>query len=288
MTGYGAAELDTEALRASATIRSLNHRFLELELRVPRRFGALEPEIKSLIQSRLRRGRVELALQVTRLRAAGDLVVAARPLVGALVRALREIQSEHALEGGVSVADVARFPGALEVVEAPGVLEDVRAPLLELVARALENLEAMRAAEGANLARDLESGLDAMAGALERMGGLSDAAKLDQRELLARRVRELSEELGLEDARLYQEIVRQAERADVTEELQRLRSHLRQFRQLLGAAEPAGRRLDFLAQELMREANTLGSKSPAPALTAEVVGFKSVIERLREQVQNVE
>jgi uncharacterized protein (TIGR00255 family) len=288
MTGYGAASLETDTLRASITIRSLNHRFLELALHVPRRLAALEPEIKALVQSRVKRGRVELSLQASLLRGEGELVVVSQPLVNALVRTLREVRDEQRLDGGVSVSDVVRFPGALEVLEPSEGADAARVPLLELVARALDGLEAMRRAEGENLAGDLAAGLDAIAAATERLASLSEAGKAERREALTQKVRELATELGLDDARLYLEVVRQTERADVTEETQRLRSHVQQFRELMGAQEPTGKRLDFLAQELMREANTLGSKSSGARLIQEVVGFKSLIEQLREQVQNVE
>jgi uncharacterized protein (TIGR00255 family) len=288
MTGYGAASVQTELLRASVTIRSLNHRFLELAVHLPRRLAVLEPELKALVQSRLKRGRVELSLQASLLGGEGDLVVVSRPLVGALVRALRELRSEHGLAGEVTLSDVVRFPGALEVVEAGESGEALRAPVVALVEQALGVLEAMRRAEGANLARDLGDGLDALDAAVERLAALAEAGKAERREVLQQRVKELAVELGLDDARMYQEVVRQAERSDVTEELQRLRSHLQQFRDLMRAQEPAGKRLDFLAQELTREANTLGSKSQASRITQEVVVLKSLIERLREQVQNVE
>lgn len=288
MTGYGAASLETDVLRASVTIRSLNHRFLELAVHVPRRLAALEPELKALVQARLKRGRVELSLQASLLRGEGDLVVVSRPLVGALVHTLREIRTEHGLGGEVTLADVVRFPGALEVAEAGESGEALRAPVVALVEQALGALEAMRRAEGANLARDLNDGLDALEAAIGGLGALAEAGKGERQEALQQRVRELAAELGLDDVRFYQEVVRQAERSDVTEELQRLRSHLQQFRDLMGAREPAGKRLDFLAQELAREANTLGSKSSTSRLIQEVVVLKSLIERLREQVQNVE
>lgn len=288
MTGYGAASLETESLRASVAIRSLNHRFLELAVHVPRRLAALEPELKALLQSRLKRGRVELSLQAALLPGAGELVVSSKPLVAALVRTLREVQTEHRLDGGVTLSDVVRFPGALELVEAGEAGEALRAPVLELAERALAVVDAMRRAEGANLTRDLNEALDAIEASIRILGTLSEAGKEERREALAQRVRELTSELGLDDARVYQEVVRQAERSDVTEELQRLRSHLAQFRELMLGQEPSGKRLDFLAQELMREANTLGSKSQASRLVQEVVALKSVIERLREQVQNVE
>jgi uncharacterized protein (TIGR00255 family) len=288
MTGFGAAALEQDGLRASVTLRSLNHRFLELAVHLPRRLAALEPELKALLQARLKRGRVELSLQATLARGAGERVAVADALAGELVRALRELQAQHRLEGGVRVSDLARFPGVLEVAEAAEAPAALRAPLLELVARALAGLEEMRRAEGEGLARDLEAGVAEAGAALQRLEALSEAGKAERRAALCQRLRELAGELGLDEGRLYQEVVRQVERADVSEELQRLRSHLGQFRELLASDEPAGKRLDFLSQELMREANTLGSKSPSAPLVLEVVALKDRIERLREQVQNVE
>jgi uncharacterized protein (TIGR00255 family) len=288
MTGYGAAAREDEALRASVAIRSLNHRFLEVSIHLPRRLQELEADLKALVQARLKRGRVELTLHATPLSGEPERMAVSRPLATAVVSALRELQAEHRLEGGVCVTDVARFPGVLELAESPTSLDAVRAPLLELAARALQGLEDMRRVEGESLARDLSAGLAAAVVVVERLDALSEASKAERKAALGQRLRELTSELGLDESRLYQEVVRQVERADITEELQRLRSHLRQFRALLDAVEPAGKRLDFLAQELMREANTIGSKSAAAPMVLEVVALKELIERLREQVQNVE
>jgi uncharacterized protein (TIGR00255 family) len=210
--------------------------------------------------------------------------------VVALVRALRELGTEFGLEGGVSVADVARFPGALERVEAPSTLSDeARAALGGLLARALEGLDAMRRAEGERLGAQLERSLvavEAAAGAIESRSAQTREAR---REGLLERLRALVGELGLDDARLYQEAARAVERLDVAEEIQRLRSHVASVRELLaGGGGAVGKRLDFLAQELMREANTIGSKIADAAAVRQVVELKAEIERLREQVQNVE
>ena len=290
MTGYGSASADSAALRASVTVRALNHRFLELAVHLSRRLQPLERDVKELVQSRLSRGRVEVTVQAT-LPAGevGDAVVAARPLVASLVRALRDMQNEHGLDGNVAVADLVRFPGALERLEAvPAVDEEPRRRLLGLVAEALDSVAAMRRAEGGRLEADLRRGLAAIEAGTARMEGLSEASRGSRREALAERVRALCGELGLDDARLYPEVVRSVERHDVSEELQRLHSHVAMARDLLGAEEPVGKRLDFLAQELAREANTLGSKAADAAMVRELVGLKAEVEKLREQVQNVE
>jgi uncharacterized protein (TIGR00255 family) len=290
MTGYGHASAESDALRAAVAVRSVNHRFLDVTLHLPRRLQAVEAEVKERVAAAVARGRVEVSIQAALADTGVEAVVASQPLVTSLVRTLRDMQSEYGLEGGVSVADLVRFPGALERVEGPAEVKDaVRVAIGDLVARALEGLDAMRRGEGERLLAELERLLAAIEAAAARIEARSRESRELRQEALVERVRALVGELGLEDSRLYQEVVRAVERHDVAEELQRLRSHTASFRELMaGDGRAAGKRLDFLAQELMREANTVGSKvQDAPAIR-DVVELKAEIERLREQVQNVE
>jgi uncharacterized protein (TIGR00255 family) len=289
MTGYGSSLTEDPGLKASVSVRSLNHRFFELSVKVSCLLQPLEADIKELVQAQVRRGRVDLQVQATVPEGTTAAVLASRPAVAGLVSALRQLQNDHGLEGGVTVSDVARFPGVLEAVESPLPLDDARKQrILDLVQQALLGLVAMRRAEGSRLQSDLERALMAILEAAERIETLSFTAREAQTKALQERVRVLVQELGLDDGRLYQEVVRAVERHDVSEELQRLKSHVAMARDLLEAREPAGRRLDFLAQELMREANTVGSKTQDKDLAREVVGLKAEVEKLREQVQNVE
>jgi uncharacterized protein (TIGR00255 family) len=289
MTGYGASGARSPDLRAAVSVRSLNHRFFELSLKVSRALQALEPEIKELVQARVRRGRVDLSVQASFPEAEGAEVVASRPLVEGLVQALRQIQDEHGLEGAVTISDVARFPGAVEIVETTPALDDARREhVLALVREALEGLVAMRKGEGGRLLPALERALQDILEAVARIESLSASSREARQKQLLERLRALVSELGLDEARLYQEVVRAVERHDVSEEVQRLRSHVAMARELLRGPQPSGKKLDFLAQELMREANTVGSKAADPDLTREVVGLKAEVEKLREQVQNVE
>jgi uncharacterized protein (TIGR00255 family) len=289
MTGYGSASLESEAVRASVTVKSLNHRFLDLSVHLSRRLQPLEREIKEHVQKAVGRGRVEVVVQAAFGSGEGGAVVASPALVASLVRTLRDMQNEFGLEGGVSVSDLVRFPGAVERVEVNAeVPDESRARILELLDAALEDLLAMRQAEGARLRDDLERGMARVESSASRIEAQSASAREARRDALLARVRETTAELGLDEARLYQEVVRAVERHDVAEEVQRLRSHLAMARGLFDAGAPAGKRLDFLGQELMREANTIGSKAADAALVQEVVNLKAEIERLREQVQNVE
>jgi uncharacterized protein (TIGR00255 family) len=290
MTGYGSASLEAEPLRAAVSVRSVNHRFLDVAVHLPRRLGPLEAEAKEQVARTVARGRVEVSVQAGLPEAGEEAVTAHRPLVASVVRTLRDLQNEFGLEGGVTVGDLARFPGVLERAEAATeVPEPVRQAVRELLGLALQGLDRMRRAEGERLRAELErlaAGIEASAARVEARSAESRSTR---QAALLERARGLLGELGLEDARLYQEAVRAVERHDVSEELQRLRSHTGAARELIGGdGAPVGKQLDFLAQELMREANTAGSKLQDAEAIREVVALKGEIERFREQVQNVE
>jgi uncharacterized protein (TIGR00255 family) len=291
MTGYGSATLESGTLRAAVSVRSLNHRFLDVALHVPRRLSSVEPLARERVGRAIRRGRVEVVVQAAVAEGQAESVVPSRPLVSALVRALRDLQAEYGLDGGVSVSDVLRFPGAVERMEATSDLgADIGGEVLTLLGSALGRLDEMRGAEGGRLRTALLLCLDAIEGTTAGIETRSAECQDERRAALRERVRGLIADLGLDDARLYQEAVRAVERHDVAEEVARLRSHTAGARRLLdeGDGEPAGKRLDFLAQELMREANTIGSKVQDSAAVEDVVRLKAEIERFREQVQNVE
>jgi uncharacterized protein (TIGR00255 family) len=290
MTGYGAARVEEGPLRVAVTIRALNHRFLDLVCRLPRSLASLEASLRERVQARLSRGRVEITVDAVSAGLASGTVLASRGLAESLVRALRELRTDLCLAGEVSISDLARFPGVLEVMDAPQEPDQAaRQRVVETVDRALDLVVEMQRAEGERLCSDLQSRLAAIEQCLVEIERSSTESREVRREALLARVQELVGEAGLEQARLYQEVVRAVERHDVAEEIQRLGSHVVAARNLLdGEPVPAGKRLDFLAQELMREANTLGSKVADTRTLQAVVELKAEIERFREQVQNVE
>jgi uncharacterized protein (TIGR00255 family) len=288
MTGYGAAALDTDALQASATVRSLNHRYFDLSVHLSRSIAPLEPAVKDLVQARLGRGKVDVSLHVTFVQGEVPARVIARPFVAELVGTLRALREKHGLAGDVTVNDLTRF-GVVEVVEAPAEFNDERRDaVLAVLRKALDELEKMRTTEGHNLGGDLLGRLTEVELTVGRIEGLMESSRVLRIAALQEKVRALVQEMGLEDARLYPEVVKLVDRQDTSEEISRLRSHVGQARALLASREAVGKRLDFLAQELAREANTIGSKAASAPVTQEVVALKAEIEKLREQVQNVE
>jgi uncharacterized protein (TIGR00255 family) len=286
MTGFGAGRASVDGEEIDAEARSVNHKFCEVKVRVPRELASLELEVVRTVKERLARGGVEVAL-----RRGGRNAVAPRVDVGLAqeyARAFRDIQERLGLAGSVELRDVLAAEGVVRLEERPIDGEAARAAVLEAVAQALTALVAMRAREGEALARDLDGRLSQVDSLLGRVEKLVPGSAEHYRARLQERIQEVARGVAIDPARLAQEVALFADRTDVTEEITRLRSHLAQTRGLLAGGEPAGRKMDFLVQEMHREVNTIGSKSQSAEIATLVVALKAEIERMREQVQNVE
>ncbi|HEY8153209.1 MAG TPA: YicC/YloC family endoribonuclease [Myxococcota bacterium] len=292
MTGFGRAGFGVQDVRFDIEVRSVNHRFLDARIRMPKPLAPHEADVRAAIQRRFDRGKVDLTVaspggeaKVNKLEI--DLAAAQQYL-----RAAAALREAEGVSGELGVASVLSLPGVARFVEAELPAAELREGLLASVESALEALDGMRAAEGAALERDLLARLDQVARLTEFLEQRSGLVQDAVRERLRKRAQQLGQEAGLIDpARLHQEIVIAADRLDVTEELVRLRSHVEQFRAILAGAgprSPVGRRLDFLLQEFGREANTVGSKGSDAPIAHQIVELKTEIERMREQVQNVE
>jgi uncharacterized protein (TIGR00255 family) len=293
MTGFASATHEAESATTSVTVKSVNHRFLDLQLRVPSTLAAAENALRTQIQQRLARGRVEVTVAVQTRRVTTPIVeldeaFAAR--VGAAIDRAREL---GVVAGALQPGDLLRFPQALAVREAPVASPEDEAAHLKrgaetALAAALEALDAMRRREGELLRADLDARRSTLAAAIERV---AEAAAQGQDILKARlheRVGDLGSGLTLEPAAVAQEVVRFVARSDISEELVRFRAHLVHWNDLAGGPEPCGRKLDFLLQEMNREVNTIGSKSEGLQVSPIIVDMKAELERMREQVQNVE
>jgi uncharacterized protein (TIGR00255 family) len=287
MTGFGSARGSAAGEELDVEIRSVNHKYCEVKVRLPRELAALEVDATKAVRERLARGGVDVS--VRRAGAAGS--VAPRvdaALAEAYARAFAEVKARLGLEGPVTVADVVGAEGVVRLEERALDFGAAREALRGALSSALDALLAMRVREGEALGRDLAARLDAVEELVARAAALVPQAVEHHRARLAERVAELTRGIGLDPARLAQEVALLADRTDVTEEVTRLRSHLSLARALLAGAEPAGRKLDFLVQEMHREVNTIGSKSQSAEIAAIVVSAKAEVERMREQVQNVE
>ncbi len=289
MTGYGRGSADGEHFAMSVDVKTVNNRFLDIHLRLSGELSSLEPVIKRQIGSRLSRGRVDVTVNFEK--TAQTAYELNRPLIAGYVNALREMQKEFSIGGDLDINVLARLPGALQPAR-EGLGADVVAGIEKALAEALDELELMRAQEGETLRQEMAERIDkidALVPTIENAAaGLVDA----YRARLQKRIGELLNRNGqlveIDPARLAQEVAYLSDRSDVSEEMVRLRSHLIQFREALNSSGETGKMLDFLLQELNREANTTLSKSTDLSIKEAALGIKAEVEKLREQVQNVE
>jgi len=292
MTGFGKSSFEVSGIAFDVELRSVNHRHLDVRVRVPRLFSDHEAALRSAIQDRLARGKVDCTISQAPTAGAGAALEVDTEAFRQLVEVGRSLAGEHGLEASMRVTELLALPGVARFVDPDLDSDLLERGLFAALGEALAAADAMRAAEGAALEREIRARLASVAERLgdveQRAGVVAEAA----RERLRKRAEQLQAETGLQDdARLYQEIVIAADRLDITEEIVRLQSHGEQFNAILDEAERGvgvGRRLEFLLQEMGRETNTIGSKANDAALAHAVVEIKSELERIREQVLNIE
>jgi uncharacterized protein (TIGR00255 family) len=290
MTGFGRAEASGEAIVVSVEARSVNHRHLDIALRLPRALAALELDARRLVQSRLERGRVDVAVAAT----PSPCAAAQRVQVdGALAREYliraRQLATELGVEGAPTLAWVLERPGVVRLEDGEPAEAAAPWPLLaDALGRALDELVARRGAEGERLAEALRTLHAELATAVEAIAVRAPAMAARREERLRERLRALLAGTAIDETRILTEAAIWADKSDVTEELARLRAHLAEFTLLLDKGGPVGRPLDFLIQELNREVNTVASKADDLETSQAALAAKGALEKLREQVQNLE
>jgi len=290
MTGFGRAEASGESIAVTVEARSVNHRHLDVALRLPRALGALELDARRLVQSRLERGRVEVTVQLTPLGgAAAQRVQVDGALAREYIARARALAMELGLEGAPNLTWVLERPGVVRLEEPEPVEPAAPWPLLaEALGRALDELVARRTAEGERLVEALRTLHAELTTAVDVVAARGPAATARREDRLRERLRALLAETAIDEARIVTEAAIWADKSDVTEELARLRAHLAEFTLLLDKGGPVGRPLDFLIQELNREVNTVASKADDLEMSQAALTAKGVLEKIREQVQNLE
>lgn len=287
MTGFGSASGLFAGRTVTVELKSVNNRFREVLTRMPKICAPLEDAIKKVVASRLERGRVDLWLQLDEREARKRGLSVDFDFAAELKAKLDELKERFNLAGEVSLDQMLSL-GVIGSQEQSPALEELWEALRPLVEEALDALVAMREAEGRNLASDLEKRLARLAAANRKVEELASSAPDALLEKLQNRLAELGAGIKVDQARLAQEVALLADRVDITEEVVRLNSHLARFNDILADSQAAGRRLDFLLQEMGREVNTMGSKSQDLEVTGLVLDMKAELEKLREQVQNIE
>lgn len=287
MTGFGHAEGAVGGVRAIVEARTVNHRFFTATIKLPSVFSRWEADVRDAMRSAVSRGHVTLSVRIERTYESSASINQER--FAAAVQELRKLQERHSLEGSVDIATVLRMP---DVISSAREEEELGTPaeLLVVVQQALLGLNVSRQAEGGRLAVVLEQRLQLVEAAVARIVARAPQRLVAHRDRLRTAVRDLADGIALDEQRLAQEIALLADRLDIAEEADRFRSHITAFRQALanGTGEAAGKRLGFLLQEMLREANTTGSKGADAEILHEVVSIKEELERIREQVENLE
>src|SRR6476619_816839 len=289
MTGYGKAMVAGDDFSVSVDLKTVNNRFLDIHLRVGSELGSLEPSIKKRISSRLSRGGV--AVTVSMERASQIAYEINRPLIAGYVNALKQLQQDFDIAGELDINVHARIPGALQPAR-NGIDDRIVTAVDEAVDQALAELERMREQEGESLKSELRERVNKIESVVPTIesaaAGLAEAYRVRLQKRIGELLNRGGQVVEIDPARLAQEVAYLADRSDVSEEMVRLRSHLAQFQEALDAPGEAGKMLDFLLQELNREANTTLSKSTDLAIKEAGLAIKAEVEKLREQVQNVE
>jgi len=293
MTGYAQARASENGWSLRVTLRSVNHRFLDLHLRVPEGFEPLEPRIRQIIRERVRRGHLDVTVHYE---LAGPAAIGVnQEVAAAYLKAAASLRKEFNIQSEPDVESIMRLPGVIGAA-APSLeseLERLESVLARCMLESLDKLDRMRAEEAGLLREEMSARLRTIAALASNVSTLAERARPAFAKRLETRLKDLLGETQIEPTRLAQEAALAAERSDVSEELVRLRSHVQQFEDLLASASEAGKKLDFLLQEMQREANTLLSKTPGNdgeglEITRLALEIKSEIEKLREQVQNIE
>ncbi|MFL5248901.1 MAG: YicC/YloC family endoribonuclease [Myxococcales bacterium] len=288
MTGFGAGRGEQGGEAVAVEVRAVNGKFCEVRARLPRELSALEPALGKVVKARITRGAVDVTVRHESASLTGSVPAINLPLATAYAKALREMQVALGLGGELKLGDLVALQGVVGLTDRPPDAAAAEKAVMSALDEALSALEQMRDREGESLARDLLGRLAAIETSLEAIRDLSPRSVEAYRDRLTARIAELSRGTTADPIRLAQEVAFFADRVDISEELTRLASHLSQMRALIEAGGPAGRKLEFLVQELNREVNTIGSKSQNATISARVVELKAELERIREQIANVE
>jgi len=293
MTGFASVSREDERATIAVTIRAVNHRYLDLQIRSPQSLASIEADVRGLVGKHVARGRVDLSVSL-QLRQAGGVDVEFNEAFGrALETALEQARARGLVSGALTPGDLLRLPQAITIRDRqPGDDETTQAAVVvqarAAIEQALVELDSMRSREGYQLRADLDSRRTMVASLVERIAAAADEGRAAMERRIADRVRELRAELQADETAVAQEIVRMAARSDISEEVERFRGHVLHWIALADGAEPCGRKLDFLLQEMNREVNTMGSKADGLRVSELIISAKAELERMREQVQNVE
>ena len=289
MTAYGRGEHSEGDTTFTAELKSLNNRYRDIILRIPKTFQAFEDEIRSQIAEKVRRGRVEVSLQMEKNAAEAEYDLELNlPLVRSLIRIFEELNEQFGVDDKIAPETLYQMRDVILYKPQDVDIDEARPALQEVLRLALDSLDKMRLVEGQAIEEDFLKRLKLIEAYLDDIEGRAPAMVEAYQKRLTEKMHKMSQDTELDESRLMQEVAIFADRCDITEEIVRLRSHLKQFQNYMSVDDSIGRRLDFLIQEINREVNTISSKTFDSSISAKVVEIKGELEKLREQIQNVE
>ena len=288
MTGYGKASEIIDGLDITAEIKSVNHRYFEFSVKVPRGCAFLEEKIKRYVSSRVTRGKIDCSVIID-FTGEGDITVTPnKPVISGYLSALSEIGENYGIEGGIRLIDILHIPDALTVKTKALDEEKTAAAVLRVLEKAVDSFIEMRKTEGEKLKADVSTRLDTILSLVEKVEEQGPETLREYRERLYKKLKDVLEDRTVDESRVLTECAIFADKIAVDEETVRLRSHISQMKSLLESEEPAGKKMDFVVQEMNRETNTIGSKAQNVKIANTVVNIKAEIEKIREQIQNIE
>ncbi|MFC4404634.1 YicC/YloC family endoribonuclease [Gracilibacillus xinjiangensis] len=289
MTGYGKAEYKSDDLFISVQMRTVNHRFLDITTQMPSYLLPQEDLVKKIVKQYLLRGRVELSIHIDSKVLEQKKLQTNWSIVEQYVTNLQNIKNKYNLPGKITIDMIAQYPNIMETIEEASETSGIEHILMEKVTEAIKQVVKMREQEGIYLKTDLEDNLQKIENILKWLGERRNIVIIEYQDRIKARIGEYLQDASIFDqAKLHQDIAILAEKGDITEELTRLHSHIAQFRSIILETEAIGRKLDFVVQEMHRECNTIGSKSNDAEISAQVIPLKGYVEKLKEQVQNIE
>ena len=288
MTGFGRAQETVDGMTVTVELKSVNHRYFEFTAKVPRTYGFLEEKLKSFLNARVSRGKMECYVSIENLEESDMEVVVNPSLAKGYVDALRTLSETFGLKEDYSAISIAKFPDVLTLRKAPADEEKILNAVQKVTELAVERFVTMRETEGEKLRADILSKADTILEHVAFVESRSPQTVREYHEKLRQRMEELLENTQVDEQRLLTEAAIFADKVAVDEETVRQRSHISQLREFLNADEPIGRKLDFLVQEMNRESNTIGSKAQDVEIAKRVIAIKAEVEKIREQVQNIE
>ncbi len=288
MTGYGRGEVSSEKYRITVEMKSVNHRFLEVSTRLPRQLNSLDDQVKRFIQQRISRGKIDVYISMEQISTIGNVVNIDRELALLYCDGLREVAKLCSIDQNIDLGTLVALPGIVTLTKADDDLEELSVLVTEAVEQALLAFIAMRQREGEGLATDLTKRISVLKLMFEKVETEAPNLVDEYRAALQTRITEMLGAIDIDPTRLATEVAFYADKSDITEELIRLQSHFEQFGNILDAVDAVGRKLEFLVQEINREVNTIGSKSNSILISRIVIDAKSELEKIREQIQNIE